>query len=136
MGIPRHQGLSKSLVEMKREMNMPVVWYVVSDQETVRDSFRMKHPQYVITTSCDMTHTNRARVQKGDPGFVCALVENYLLSSSDVLVLTTRSTYGYLARHRTNAPYVTINLGDYDEVIKKGVDKTQVPIEKWDVEDV
>ena len=66
---------------------------------------------------------------------MCALVENYLLSSADVLVLTTRSTYGYLARHRTNAPYVTINLGDYEEVMKR-IDRNQVPIEKWDVNDV
>ena len=133
-------GQKKSL---RTEMagNVPakrgVAWYVLSDQDSVKAQFAKKYPQYVVSTSCDMTHTNRGREVKADPGFTCALVENYLLSMSDVMILTTRSTYGYLARHRTNTPYVTVDIGDYAKWTKRSAaEKKRVPIEVWDVLDI
>ena len=133
-------GQKKSL-RPEMEGNVPakrsVVWYVLSDQDSVKAQFAKKYPQYVVSTSCDMTHTNRGREVKADPGFTCALVENYLLSMSDVMILTTRSTYGYLARHRTNTPYVTVDIGDYAKWAKRSAaEKKKVPLEVWDVLDI
>ena len=103
----------------------------------MKDSLKKKYPQYVVHTNCDMTHTNKGRTMKHDPGFTCALVENYLLSSTDIMVLTSRSTYGYLARHRSNAPYVAIDLGDYDRWLKKTeAKKKELPVAQWNADDV
>ena len=114
--------------EMEKFNNRyPVLWYVVSDQKSIKDTFLRS--DRVVSTNCALVHTNRARENKEDPGFTCALIENYLLSSSDILVLTKRSTYGYLARHRTNAPFVTIDVGDFKK-------KQNIPVEVWDAFDM
>ena len=53
------------------------------------------------------------------------------------MVLTSRSTYGYLARHRSNAPYVAIDLGDYDRWLKKTeAKKKELPVAQWNADDV
>lgn len=135
------KSLAQSSLRSEVEGNVPakqgVVWYVLSDQDSIKSQFVSRHSSYVVSTNCDMTHTNRGREIKADPGFTCALVENYLLSASDVMILTTRSTYGYLARHRTNTPYITVDVGDYGRWSKKSsTEKKKLPVEMWDVTDL
>ena len=131
------EGNPMGVSRVREETGKKVMWYVLSDQEYVKDSLKKKYPQYVVHTNCDMTHTNKGRTMKHDPGFTCALVENYLLSSTDIMVLTSRSTYGYLARHRSNAPYVAIDLGDYDRWLKKTeAKKKELPVAQWNADDV
>lgn len=112
----------------------PLGFYVLSDQESVKMKLVEGLGETAVTTQCDMTHTNVARKSKENPGFICALIENYLLSSADILVLTTRSTYGYLARHRTNSPFVSVDLNAYDAWKKLSKEeRAKVPVELWSV---
>lgn len=127
-------GEMKAIGQEKFDRHYPLNFYVLSDQDGVKENILDDLGEKAVTTRCDMTHTNKARKQKDDPGFICALIENYLLSSSDFLILTTRSTYGYLARHRTNSPYVTIDIGCYDNWKKLSQsDKSKIPVEYWSV---
>lgn len=128
------EGESYPLAVEKQHRHYPVGFYILSDQESVKESLMDDLGDKAVTTHCDMTHTNKSRKEKENPGFICALVENYLLSASDFLILTARSTYGYLARHRTNSPFVTIDLGCYDNWKKlPNSDRNQIPIEYWSV---
>ena len=126
----------QKIAEMQSQKR-PVMWYVLSDQDSIKDEWKERSPDYVIETHCEMTHTNKALSNKDDPGFLCALVESYLLSDTDIMVLTQRSTYGNLARHRTHAPYMTIDIGDYKK--KKQLEKEKkwsLPIQYWDASDL
>ena len=135
--LGRKDDFYAALVQKKQEMKLPVKWYVLSDQDGIRAEFEKEYPEYVVGTKCEMSHTNQALSKKDDPGFMCALVESYLLSSTDVMVLTKRSTYGNLARHRTHAPFVTVDKGDYEKWKKSGKDKqSDIPLEFWDVSDM
>lgn len=135
--LGRKDDFYAALVQKKQEMKLPVKWYVLSDQDGIRTEFEKEYPEYVVGTKCEMSHTNQALSKKDDPGFMCALVESYLLSSTDVMVLTKRSTYGNLARHRTHAPFVTVDKGDYEKWKKSGKDKqSDIPLEFWDVSDM
>lgn len=135
--LGRKDDFYAALVQKKQEMKLPVKWYVLSDQDGIRTEFEKEYLEYVVGTKCEMSHTNQALSKKDDPGFMCALVESYLLSSTDVMVLTKRSTYGNLARHRTHAPFVTVDKGDYEKWKKSGKDKqSDIPLEFWDVSDM
>ena len=110
----------------------PIRFYVLSDQDMIKDQIMDELGEEAVTTKCEMTHTNRSRKKKDDPGFICALVENYLLSSTDFMILTTRSTYGYLARHRTNSPFIAVDKGCYANWKKlKPSERLDLPTERW-----
>ena len=118
----------------KFQKNFPLGFYVLSDQEYIKKKLMAELGEEAVTTHCDMTHTNMAIKGRDNPGFLCALIENYLLSQCDFLILTTRSTYGYLARHRTNAPYVTVDLNSFENWKKlPKAEKNQIPVEFWNV---
>lgn len=137
MNLRRADPGERDRIEVKMKARMPVLWYVVSDQDAQKEEWRAEFGEMVQFTQCEMKHTNKGRQKKADPGFTCALLENYLLSLSDTLVLTTRSTYGYLARHRTNVPFVTVDLGDYQKWAKMTrAQKEVVPLSTWTVDDL
>lgn len=137
MNLRRVDPNDRDRIEVKMKAKLPVLWYVVSDQDAQKDAWREEFGEMVQFTQCEMKHTNKGRQKKADPGFTCALLENYLLSLADTLVLTTRSTYGYLARHRTNVPFVTVDLGDYQKWAKMTrAQKEVVPLSTWTVDDL
>ena len=137
MNLRRADPSDVDRIELKMKAKMQVLWYVVSDQDTLKEEWKEEFGNLVEFTQCEMKHTNKGRQKKVDPGFTCALLENYLLSMADTLVLTTRSTYGYLARHRTNVPFVTIDLGDYQKWVKMSrAQKDVVPLSTWTVDDL
>ena len=49
--------------------------------------------------NCTVAHTKT----ESRSAWKCSVVENYLLSECDFLVLTAKSTFGYLAKHRNEA---------------------------------
>ena len=137
MNLRRADPNERDRIEVKMKAKLPVLWYVVSDQDAQKDAWKEEFGEMVAFTQCEMKHTNKGRQKKADPGFTCALLENYLLSLADTMVLTTRSTYGYLARHRTNVPFVTVDLGDYQKWAKMTrAQKEVVPLSTWTVDDL
>ena len=133
----RSESFVLQALKEKEAKKLSVKWYVLSDQDGIKEAMEKENPEYVIETRCAMSHTNQALKSKDDPGFMCALVESYLLSDTDMMVLTKRSTYGNLARHRTHAPFVTVDMGDYKKWKKMDAkERAILPVEYWDVSDL
>ena len=71
----------------KEAKKLSVKWYVLSDQDGIKEAMEKENPEYVIETRCAMSHTNQALKSKDDPGFMCALVESSVCTH-DILVIT------------------------------------------------
>lgn len=78
----------------------PVRWLVLSDSEEARRRVEeAAGPGVVWRPNCTVAHTKT----ESRSAWKCSVVENYLLSECDYLVLTAKSTFGYLAKHRNEA---------------------------------
>ena len=77
----------------------PVRWFVLSDNEEARRRVEEAGKGVVWTSNCTVAHTKTV----SRSAWKCSVVENYLLSECDYLILTAKSTFGYLAKHRNEA---------------------------------
>lgn len=93
----------------RRGYEHPVKWLVLSDNSALRQRVKEEGKDYYVTTNCTLSHSKNANVA----GMQCSLVENYLLSDCNMLMLTAKSTFGYLAKHRTEAPQVNVYPGTW-----------------------
>ena len=79
----------------------PVKWFLATDNVKIRDRILKSHPEFFISANCTIRHSLRDILSdKESEGMLCTLVDSYLLSSCNELVLTLRSTYGILAANR------------------------------------
>ena len=91
------------------QLKGPVRWLVLVDNEEVKQELKEKAGDYYLSTGLMVAHSKEGVAQ----GIENSLIDNYLLSECDALVLTSQSTYGYLAKHRTDVPTVNIGPGLY-----------------------
>ena len=99
----------------KNKTDKPIRWFVAADNRDVRDTLMKRHPEYAVTTSCQISHSFRdVIVEKRSEGMLCTLLDNYLLSNANELIITSRSTYGILAAYRDlNMKKIQVNRGDW-----------------------
>lgn len=88
-----------------------VKWFVLADNEKVKKNVQKELGDYFITTNCTILHSKN----RNSGGMFCSIVQNYLLSECKFLVLTFRSTYGYLAKHRTDVKQFNIQPGAWQK---------------------
>ena len=74
-----------------------VKWFVLSDSVQVRERIMKEAGDRFFTYNCTVVHSKSRDLS----GWKCSVIENYLLSECDYLILTAKSTFGYLAKHRT-----------------------------------
>ena len=79
----------------------PIKWFLATDNVKIRDKVLKSRPEYFISANCTIRHSLRDILSdKESNGMLCTLLDSYLLSSCNELVLTLRSTYGLLAANR------------------------------------
>ena len=92
----------KKAEELTKEASLkqakPVRWFVATDNNGVKRTFIYQRKDLVFATDCKVKHS-MADMYKNETteGMLCTLVDGYLIASSDVAILTARSTYGILA---------------------------------------
>ena len=90
-------------LKAQRKQRKPVKWLLATDNVKVRDRILKSHPEYFISANCTIRHS---------------LLDSYLLSSCNELVLTLRSTYGILAANRKlDIDSIFVKRGDAQRMI-------------------
>ena len=89
-----------------------VKWFVLADNEKVKYDIQKEAGDSFITTNCTIAHSKNHNAD----GIFCSLVENFLLSDCNYLILTFRSTFGYLAKHRTDVGQVNVQPGSWKKL--------------------
>lgn len=101
--VDRFVEVAKQRTEKAKKANLtrPVRWFVLSDSEEARRRVEegAAGVSAVWRPNCTVAHTKT----ESRSAWKCSVVENYLLSECDFLVLTAKSTFGYLAKHRNEA---------------------------------
>ena len=99
----------------KTKTDKPIRWFIAADNQDVRSNLKKRHPEYVMTTTCQISHSFRdVNTDKRSEGMICTLLDNYLLSNTNELIITSRSTYGILASYRDlTMKKILVNRGDW-----------------------
>lgn len=87
----------------------PVRWLVLVDNDGVKEEFRKRAGKYFLSTDLQVVHSKEG-ISKGIEN---SIVDNYILSECHLLILTMKSTYGYLAKHRCEASHRSIAPGSH-----------------------
>ena len=106
-------------LKAQRKQRKPVKWLLATDNVKVRDRILKSHPEYFISANCTIRHSLRDILSdKKSEGMLCTLLDSYLLSSCNELVLTLRSTYGILAANRKlDIDSIFVKRGDAQRMI-------------------
>ena len=88
-------------IARKNLTTKPIKWFVASDNENIRDQMLERHPDLVVVSGCEIRHSFRdVERDERSNGMMCTLLDNYLLSNCNELIITAKSTYGILASFR------------------------------------
>ena len=98
--------------ERLERRNKKVKWLVLSDSDRVKKKVKEAAKDRYTSLNCTVNHSKDANRE----GLKCSIIENYLLSDCYMLFLTARSTFGYLAKHRTEANEVSVHLGSWKKM--------------------
>ena len=98
---------TKKLERMSPEKQ--VKWLVLVDNEGVKEEFKQRAGKYYLSTDLQVVHSKEG-VTKGIEN---SIIDNYILSECYTLILTMKSTYGYLAKHRCEASHRSIAPGSH-----------------------
>ena len=99
----------------RRDRKKPVKWLVMADNEKIRKDFRQTAGEHYLSSERSVVHSKSGELK----GIENSLIDSYLLSECDVLILTMKSTYGYLAKHRSGAIHNSIAPGAYKKLNMK-----------------
>ena len=78
-----------------------IKWFIAADSQEIRDQMQIKHSEYAVSTTCEIRHSFRDMARDGrSDEMMCTLLDNYLLSNCNELIITAKSTYGILASFR------------------------------------
>ena len=94
----------------------PVKWLVMVDNKEIRNEFKEKAGEYYLSSERTVLHSKDGEIK----GIENSIVDSYLLSECKVMILTMKSTYGYLSKHRGEAIHNSISPGLHKKVNKKG----------------
>lgn len=79
----------------------PIKWFIATDNEEIREQMVDRYPDLAVISGCEIRHSFRdVERRERSNGMMCTLLDNFLLSSCNELIITARSTYGILASFR------------------------------------
>ena len=99
----------------RKDRKKPVKWLVMADNEKIREEFKNTAEEHYLSSERSVVHSKGGELK----GIENSLVDSYLLSECEVLILTMKSTYGYLAKHRSGVIHNSIAPGAYKKVNMK-----------------
>lgn len=107
----------------KKKTEKPIRWFLAADNQDVRNSLKKRHPEYVVATTCQISHSFRdVNTEERSEGMICTLLDNFLLSNTNELIITSKSTYGILASYRVlNIKKIMVFRGDWRKREKQSV---------------
>ena len=80
------------------------LWFISTDSPEVEESLARRFPDYVFSIKdLPMKHTKSLAYQFKEPATQRAILDNYLLSESDLLLTTAWSSFGEMALGRMKA---------------------------------
>ena len=80
------------------------LWFVSTDSPKVEEELTKKYPQYVFSIKdLPLKHTKSLVYQYSEPASQRAILDNYLLSHSDLLLTTAWSSFGEIALGRMDS---------------------------------
>ena len=99
----------------RRDRKKPVKWLVMADNKEVREAFKKTAGERYLSSERSVIHSKDGELK----GIENSIIDSYLLSDCNVLILTMKSTYGYLAKHRCEAVHNSIAPGAYKKLNMK-----------------
>lgn len=107
---------NRQSLNLKRHIpNKDVKWFVLADNEGVKSTVAKEAGDRFLTANCTIAHSKNRNAN----GMYCSFVENYLLSDCNFLILTYKSTFGYLAKHRTDVSQLNVLPGSWKKIKPK-----------------
>ena len=103
------EALRITTQRQKIDTSKPVKWLVLVDSKAVKRKVSKALGDQVIVSNCTVHHSKYL----DSHAMFCSFVENYLLSDCKFLMLTFKSTYGYLARYRTDVNQINVLPGTW-----------------------
>lgn len=90
------------LVKSTKEFNKTnTKWFIATDNEDILEYFKSNYPQYLLTVEgMPINHSKRSNTET-DLGVYHSILDSYLLSYCDSLILTASSTFSTMAWHRS-----------------------------------
>ena len=117
--IKKAEELTK---EASKKQSKPVRWFVATDNKGVKRTFIYQRKELVLATDCKVKHS-MADMYKNETteGMLCTLLDGYLIASSDVAILTARSTYGiWAASQNFYLKRYSVRKGEYKTSLRNG----------------
>ena len=99
----------------RNKTTKPVRWFIATDSENIRDQMLEQYPDVAVVSGCEIRHSFRDvdRDERSN-GMMCTLLDNYLLSNCNELIITAKSTYGILASFRNpSIKKLLVHRGDW-----------------------
>ena len=91
----------QTAIARKNLTTKPIKWFIATDNENIRDQMLERHPDVAVVSGCEIRHSFRdVERDERSNGMMCTLLDNYLLSNCNELIITAKSTYGILASFR------------------------------------
>ena len=80
------------------------IWFISTDSPSVEDMFKKRYKDRIFTLdSLPMRHTKTLAYNYYDPAVQRAILDNYLLSRSNLLITTAWSSFGEMAVGRMDS---------------------------------
>lgn len=112
--------------QAKQKQSKPVKWFLTCDNNRIRNELLKEYGDVIASSECQSSHSLADMYSDEETdGMMCTLVDGYLLGSTDVAVITGRSTYGIWA---TN-----MNMHQKRYQVLKGAWKEYKRKNKWRV---
>lgn len=106
--------------EVEATQPKPVRWFIASDSKNVKKEILVTNKDRVISADCAIKHSivDMHKREETD-GMLCTLVDAYLIASSEVVIMTARSTYGiWAANQNMNIRRIPVRKGEYITYIR------------------
>ena len=103
---------TKYTPRVERREEKKVKWLVLSDADGVKKEVMEAAKDRYTGVNCTVSHSKDASHE----GLKCSIIENYLLSDCSMLFLTAKSTFGYLAKHRTEVAQISVHPGAWKKM--------------------
>ena len=103
--------------EVEATLGKPVRWFLACDNMEQRKAIQARNPGRVIMTHCPIVHSFIDMWSSHETeSMLCTLVDNYLLSSTQYIIITIRSSYGLLALSRNpDIPKTLVRYGEQND---------------------
>ena len=84
--------------QAKQKQSKPVKWFLTCDNNRIRNELLKEYGDVIASSECQSSHSLADMYSDEETdGMMCTLVDGYLMGSTDVAVITGRSTYGIWA---------------------------------------